>query len=801
MSPRAVRRVRVVLALLVAWAALTPASFAQAPPDGSDERFGMVLVPPDAVWLDRAYRAGARVNRFQLNWWDVEPAPGQRTFDAADRAVETITAAGLEVTLLLTAPPAWARRPGSDWVPAGLDRPWDDPANAWGAFVYATVERFKGRVRYYEMYNEPDLDRFWDGSPEEYAALLATAYRAAKAADPDAQVIIAGMAHWSRPQFAEQVLHALRQLPDAAANNHFFDIAAWHWYSRADQLYGRVLWARDLLVHYGMGSKPIWINETNIPVWGDGAGPQEPMWGFGSTAEQAAFMIQAFTNAFAAGAERVFVFRLHDNGMDETFGLMRDDGTPRPAYQAYMTAARWLAGARFVTREVRGGVVLTVFRRAPDEKITVAWTTGEERTNVLIEAAAGEATLVNLLGDARTILATEGLYNLGLDGGSIYTRPADGQREQLVGGPPVMLVERDQTPPLLRLDPLPALSAAAALPLAWQIENPSDAPIERIEFQVRTDEGTWTNWQPTSSGTAASPPPAGSTTFTGEVGHRYEFRARAVAEGGRTTEWPPSDQPMAATLVGAAVVGAARDARDLPLVDLRVCAAPGYSSRKSPCTRTDEAGFFRLSPLPAGRLTVTAPRFGHITATITTTLGQESVLPTLRVVPDENVVADGDMERVGGKDSNRRSGWAVEPVAGAETVVEEEQHAVARIQAGTRLAQHLTVPTTGEPVLSVRYRVAAEGAPLQVGIYHLTESLRFTRLLLDGDTRGEWRDLWFDMTPFAGQDIILELAATGSRGRADVDEVRLGPSTIPSALFLPLIQGSDPSHRPAESTP
>lgn len=757
--------VHVLLAFLVALAAFAPPAHAQAPPSGSDERFGLVLVPADGVWLERAYQAGARANRFQLNWWDVEPSPGQRDFGPAEEAIATIAAGGIEVTLLLTAPPEWARREGSDWVPAGLDRPWDDPANAWGAFVYATVSRFKGKVRYYEIYNEPDLDQFWDGSPEEYAALLATGYRAAKAADPSAQVIMAGMAHWSRPQFAEQVLNALRQIPDAEANNYFFDVAAWHWYSRADQLYERVLWARDLLQRYGMGEKPIWINETNIPVWGDGKGPQEATWGFGSTAEQAAFMIQAFTNAFAAGAERVFVFRLHDNGMDQTFGLMKDDGSPRPAYYAYQTAARWLSGARFVARETRGDVVLTTFRRAPDEKITVAWTSGQERTNILLEAAGDEALLVNLLGDSRTITPTNGLYNLGLDGGSVYTRPSDGRGEQLVGGPPVILVEEDPTPPVVKLTALPALSADPAIPLAWEVESPSGAPIDRVEFQVRTDGGPWIDWQPQSDGTTA--------IFSGEVGHRYEFRARAVDRWGQAGEWPPSDQPMATTTVGGAVLGTVVDAREQPLADLTVCA-------DTICTTTDEAGFFRLSPLPAGELTLSLPRFGQVTATVSSTLGTETVAPTIRVFPDENLLAGGGMERLEGA-------WAVEPKGSAAVVVEGDRR-LARIQAGTRLAQHVLVPTTGEPVLNVRYRVAEGGAPLQIGVYQLDDSLRFTRLVLDGSTRGEWRDLWFDMTPFAGQHIIVELSATGSTGNADVDEIRLGRSVFESPHYLPLIR-------------
>src|SRR5690606_15981375 len=72
---------------------------------------------------------------------------------------------------------------GSDTPGAGKSV---NPGNPWASFVYAAVERYRGHVHVWEVWNEPDLSMFWSGSVADYARLLKVAYLAAHQADPNA---------------------------------------------------------------------------------------------------------------------------------------------------------------------------------------------------------------------------------------------------------------------------------------------------------------------------------------------------------------------------------------------------------------------------------------------------------------------------------------------------------------------------------------------------------------------------------------------------------------------------------------
>ena len=61
-------------------------------------------------------------------------------------------------------------------MPADLDK--------FAAYVHAAVTHYKERVKHWEILNEPGYLR-----PEDYAKLLAVAYRACKDADPMCHVI------------------------------------------------------------------------------------------------------------------------------------------------------------------------------------------------------------------------------------------------------------------------------------------------------------------------------------------------------------------------------------------------------------------------------------------------------------------------------------------------------------------------------------------------------------------------------------------------------------------------------------
>jgi hypothetical protein len=144
-----------------------------------------------------------------MYWSEIEREPGNYDWTQYDRAVHSDMMAGLRTNAILLGTPAIYADERS--VPTllaepvfsdGTDTPGPDksvnPDNAWAAFVYQTVHRYRpGGVRsvsegwptgrgitMWEIWNEPDSRIFWGGTVEEYARLVKVAYLAARHADP-----------------------------------------------------------------------------------------------------------------------------------------------------------------------------------------------------------------------------------------------------------------------------------------------------------------------------------------------------------------------------------------------------------------------------------------------------------------------------------------------------------------------------------------------------------------------------------------------------------------------------------------
>ena len=127
-----------------------------------------------------------------LGWRDVEKYAGMEPEDwdwaLADRVVDYAERQNLDVLLRLDHQPFWA----GEWN-NGPPRNLED----FGRFCAVLAARYQGRVRAYQVWNEPNLAREWANrqpDPAEYVQLLKTCYVAIKAADPQAMVISAGLA-------------------------------------------------------------------------------------------------------------------------------------------------------------------------------------------------------------------------------------------------------------------------------------------------------------------------------------------------------------------------------------------------------------------------------------------------------------------------------------------------------------------------------------------------------------------------------------------------------------------------------
>jgi len=186
--------------------------------------------------LQMIAQAGFCWIRQQFPWEDIEIAAkgdywdhkwNKSAWKKYDDILDLAEKHGLEIIARLDNPPAWSRQVGNaeGWSLA----PPDDYTD-FGDFVYAVVSRYRGRIRYYQIWNEPNIFPEWGDQPTDpvgYVELLKVAYRRAKEADPDCVILCAGLAQTTEetpPEFGPRNMSDLLYLEkmyQAGVKGHF----------------------------------------------------------------------------------------------------------------------------------------------------------------------------------------------------------------------------------------------------------------------------------------------------------------------------------------------------------------------------------------------------------------------------------------------------------------------------------------------------------------------------------------------------------------------------------------------------
>lgn len=300
----------------------------------------------------------------QVRWQEVETQQGSRGWGALDALADTASAGGVKVLFSVVAAPAWARGGKS-----GIGPP--DNYQDFYNFMGAMAAHFKGRVHAYEIWNEQNLSREWEGAPlsaADYVRLLKGAYQAIKAADPGA-IVVSGAPTptgisdgvWAIDDrvYLQQMYNAgLRYYCDAVgahpsgyANppdvrytggdfdpSRGFDDHASFFFRNTMEDYYRIMAAN------GDGAKRVWATEFGWPTV-DGMGVSaSPGYEFANDIneqQQADYLVRAYTWSRNWGhAGVMFLWNLNfwpaagaQNEMAK-YGIVRGDWSPRPAYIA-----------------------------------------------------------------------------------------------------------------------------------------------------------------------------------------------------------------------------------------------------------------------------------------------------------------------------------------------------------------------------------------------------------------------------------------------------------------------------------
>ena len=249
--------------LLLVWAASGGNSFPQVV---DHDNVGMITsLSERRVWC--AYeRLNLHWNRAVFRWNDIEPAPGVFDWSTADDLVRAARELGYELLVNLEDTPGWA----NGGKPPNY--PPDDP-ETWRAFVRAAVKRythFEGSpysVRYWAVWNEPNLPIFFHGTMRDYvdkifipaADVIHSFHRGNRVVGPEFSW------HWL---LMPEDWNLFEFLTGPAGGR--LDVLSLHIWNDAPNGFEGYLdqVIHPVLTNTGWEGRPFWVTETGYPTCG-----------------------------------------------------------------------------------------------------------------------------------------------------------------------------------------------------------------------------------------------------------------------------------------------------------------------------------------------------------------------------------------------------------------------------------------------------------------------------------------------------------------------------------------------------
>ena len=307
----------------------------------------------------RMARSGVTVVRQAFDWTLLEPAPGEFNPYGYNDFVRELAREGIRVLPVLVNPP-----PHRSTAPAaGPERGNYPPRNyeEFGDFAASLARQYgpggdfwaaepslpRLPIRSWQVWNEPSLPVYWRPRPDaaEYARLLGVTGTAIRRVDPGAEIVSAGI---PESRLGVPFNEYVNDMFDAGAGETI-DALAIHPYARdAEETLSAVEGTRALLRRRGYDT-PIWVTEIG---WADGGPPSPFTVGGEGQANRVGEVLPALAQRRARlGLRGVVYFSWRDaagvyEGGRDFFGLHTGlnyaDGRPKPAYRAFVEAARGL---------------------------------------------------------------------------------------------------------------------------------------------------------------------------------------------------------------------------------------------------------------------------------------------------------------------------------------------------------------------------------------------------------------------------------------------------------------------------
>jgi hypothetical protein len=286
---------------------------------------------------------GWRLWDAHVTWGNLEPQPGVWKFELLDQYVKLATKKKVEIVLTLGQTPTWASARPQEPSPYGTPGWPAEPANIkhWRNYIRTVATRYQGKIHYYEIWNEPDVNKFYSGSVNKMVELSREAYTILKQVDPTIKVLSPGTTNAT---------------PDLKWQQEFFrkgggkyaDIISQHFYPQTDtavpeDLAQYIQQMKGIMAKSGLAKKPLWNTESGWLKPAPIANHRQGM----------AYVARMYLINWASGVERFYWYAWDNQAAVSLYFTEVDGKTPTPITKSYAQIQKWMVGAKMQKCEVK----------------------------------------------------------------------------------------------------------------------------------------------------------------------------------------------------------------------------------------------------------------------------------------------------------------------------------------------------------------------------------------------------------------------------------------------------------------
>lgn len=381
------------------------ATLHRVPPEFFGLHMGWPMHTPYAEYFPSVPVGTWRANLPDAHWFSLEPRKGEWQFDKLDIAMRLMASRGVDVLLTLGETPTWASSDPSrkgPYIYGQLSPPrrladWED-------YIRTVAQRYQGRIRHFELWNEPMVSEV-DGDRAHFTAgqlveLGQAAYRIIKEIDPQARLTTPAMVGGQKGVDRMEAYLA-------AGGDKCSDIVSFHFYGLPEQIPQYHATLLRVMARHGLAHLPVWNTEFGYLIEDPTSPNTHPLIG-GSFSrvlparEAAAWLARSLVITASLGIERYYWHMWDGRNM----ALITYEGRRiNAAGVAYGTVAGWLSNKWVGQIQKIGNVVFCPIEENGVAKGRLVWTRDYKTMRWSIPKSWGATAVVLLDGSDQTILS------------------------------------------------------------------------------------------------------------------------------------------------------------------------------------------------------------------------------------------------------------------------------------------------------------------------------------------------------------------------------------------------------------